>query len=250
MGRFDDKVSLITGAASGIGRAVCVRLASEGARVFATDIDGEGLAETEALVEDAGGSIQVSVFDVTRRARCFGAVQAATDAFGRLDVLANVAGIVRFCHSHEMSEEEWNLVHAVNVSGPFFLCQAAIPQLIASGGNIVNVASNAGLMGQAYTAAYCSSKGALVQLTRSLAMEYMKRGIRINAVAPGGTSTALVENVQLPDGIDFALMKRYYGMRGMSQPDEIAAAVAYIASEEARSVHGAIFSIDNGITAG
>ena len=250
MGRFDGKVSLITGAASGIGRAVCVRLASEGAQVFATDLDGEGLTETEALVKDAGGSIQLSVFDVTRRARCFGAVQAAIDTFGRLDVLANVAGIVRFCHSHEMSEEEWNLVHAVNVSGPFFLCQAAIPQLIANGGNIVNVASNAGLMGQAYTAAYCSSKGALVQLTRSLAMEYMKRGIRINAVAPGGTSTPLIENVQLPHEIDFALVKRYFGMRRMSQPDEIAAAVAYIASEEARSVHGAIFSIDNGMTAG
>jgi NAD(P)-dependent dehydrogenase (short-subunit alcohol dehydrogenase family) len=250
MGRFDGKVSLITGAASGIGRSVCVRLASEGARVFATDIDGDGLAETEALVNDAGGSIQVSVLDITQRAQCFGAVQAATDVFGRLDVLANVAGIVRFSHSHEMTEEEWNLVHAVNVSGPFFLCQAAIPQLIASAGNIVNVVSNAGLMGQAYTAAYCSSKGALVQLTRSLAMEYMKRGIRINAVAPGGTATPLVENVQLPDDVDFDLMKRYIGLRGMSQPDEIAAAVAYIASEEARSVHGAIFSVDNGMTAG
>jgi len=221
MGRFDGKVSLITGAASGIGRAVCVRLASEGGRIFATDIDGNGLAETEALVKDAGGSIQVEVFDVTQRTRCFGAVQATVDAFGRLDVLANVAGIVRFCHSHEMSEEEWNLVHAINVSGPFFLSQAAIPHLIESGGNIVNVASNAGLMGQAYTAAYCSSKGGLVQLTRSLAMEYMKR-----------------------------LIKRFMGMRSMSQPDEIAAAVAYIASEEARSVHGAIFCIDNGMMAG
>ena len=141
-------------------------------------------------------------------------------------------------------------MHAVNVSGPFFLCQAAVPQLIATGGNIVNIVSNAGLMGQAYTAAYCSSKGALVQLTRSLAMEYMKRGIRVNAVAPAGTATALVENVQFPDEADFDLIKRYFGMRGMSQPDEIAAAVAYIASEEARSVHGAIFSIDNGMTAG
>ena len=193
---------------------------------------------------------QVSVFDVTQRAQCFGAVQAATDAFGRLDVLANVAGIVRFCHSHEMSEEEWNLVHAVNVSGPFFLCQAAIPQLIASGGSIVNVTSSAGLMGQAYTAAYCSSKGALVQLTRSLAMEYMKKGIRINAVAPGGTSTPLVDNVRFPKGIDMSLIQRYVGMRGMSQPEEIAGAVAYVASDEASSMHGAILSIDNGMTAG
>ena len=250
MERFEDKVALITGAASGIGRAVCVRLASEGARVFATDIDHDGLAGTETLVKDAGGSIQVGGFDVTERAQCFAAVQAAVDAFGKLDVLANVAGILRFSHSHEMSEKEWNLVHAVNLSGPFFLCQAAIPHLIESGGNIVNIASTASLIGQAYTAAYCSSKGGLVQLTRSLAMEYIKQGIRINAVAPGGTTTALVAAVEIPDDMDGSLVQRYTGFRAMSDPDEIASAVAYVASEEARSVHGAILSIDGGMTTG
>jgi len=250
MERFEDKVALITGAASGIGRAVCVRLASEGARVFAMDIDHDGLAGTETLVKDAGGSIQVGGFDVTERAQCFAAVQAAVDAFGKLDILANVAGILRFSHSHEMSEKEWNLVHAVNLSGPFFLCQAAIPHLIESGGNIVNIASTASLIGQAYTAAYCSSKGALVQLTRSLAMEYIKQGIRINAVAPGGTTTALVAAVEIPDDMDGSLVQRYTGFRAMSDPDEIASAVAYVASEEARSVHGAILSIDGGMTTG
>jgi len=250
MERFEDKVALITGAASGIGRAVCVRLASEGARVFAMDIDHDGLAGTETLVKDAGGSIQVGGFDVTERAQCFAAVQAAVDAFGKLDVLANVAGILRFSHSHEMSEKEWNLVHAVNLSGPFFLCQAAIPHLIESGGNIVNIASTASLIGQAYTAAYCSSKGGLTQLTRSLAMEYIKQGIRINAVAPGGTTTALVAAVEIPDDMDGSLVQRYTGFRAMSDPDEIAGAVAYVASEEARSVHGAILSIDGGMTTG
>jgi NAD(P)-dependent dehydrogenase (short-subunit alcohol dehydrogenase family) len=250
MKRFEGRVALITGAASGIGRAVCVRLASEGARVFAMDIDLDGLAGTETLVKDAGGSIQVGGFDVTERAQCFAAVQAAVDAFGKLDVLANVAGILRFSHSHEMSEEEWNLVHAVNLSGPFFMCQAAIPHLIESGGNIVNIASTASLIGQAYTAAYCSSKGALVQLTRSLAMEYIKQGIRINAVAPGGTTTALVAAVEIPDDMDGSLVQRYTGFRAMSDPDEIASAVAYVASEEARSMHGAILSIDGGMTTG
>jgi len=250
MKRFEDKVALITGAASGIGRSVCVRLASEGARIFAIDIDLDGLAGTETLVKDAGGSIQVGGFDVAERAQCFAAVQAAIDAFEKLDVLANVAGILRFSHSHEMSEEDWNLVHAVNLSGPFFMCQAAIPHLVESGGNIVNIASTASLIGQAYTAAYCSSKGGLTQLTRSLAMEYIKQGIRINAVAPGGTATALVDAVQIPDDVDGGLVKRYTGIRGMSDPEEIAGAVAYIASDEARSVHGAILSIDGGMTAG
>ena len=250
MGRFDGKVALVTGAASGIGRAVCERLTSEGGRVFGMDIDSEGLAETASLVKDAGGEIQTGVFDVTQRAQCIEAVKETVDAFGRLDVLANVAGIVRFRHFTDWTEEDWNFVHGVNLNGPFFMCQAAIPHLLESGGNIVNVASNAGLMGQAYTAAYCSSKGALVQLTRSLSMEYVKQDIRINAIAPGGTVTNLVHGVKFPENVDVDLIKPYLGFRPMSEAPEIAAAFAYIASDEAKSVRGAIFSIDNGIVAG
>ena len=187
-----DKVALITGAASGIGRAVSERLASEGAQIFAIDIDTNGLAETESLIKEAGGKIQTGIFDVTQRASCFEAVKSCVESCGQLDVLANVAGIVRFAISTEMSEEEWRLIHAVNLDGPFFLSQAAIPHLLESKGNIINIASNAGLMGQAFTAAYCSSKGGLVQLTRALALEYIKQGIRVNAIAPGGTTTSLI----------------------------------------------------------
>jgi NAD(P)-dependent dehydrogenase (short-subunit alcohol dehydrogenase family) len=250
MGRFDGKVALVTGAASGIGRAVCERLTSEGGRVFGMDIDSEGLAETASLVKDAGGEIQTGVFDVTRRAQCVEAVKETVDAFGRLDVLANVAGIVRFRHFTDWTEEDWNFVHGVNLNGPFFMCQAAIPHLLESGGNIVNVASNAGLMGQAYTAAYCSSKGALLQLTRSIAMEYLKQGIRVNAIAPAGVATALTQGIDFPENLDRGLMKRYMSVRGLSDPAEIAGAVAFIASDEAKSVHGAVLSIDNGITSG
>jgi len=248
--RFEGKVALVTGAASGIARATCERLASEGGAIFGIDVNGDGLAETEAIIKDAGGTIQVGVFDVTSREECHQAVQATLDAFSRLDILINVAGIVRFRKFLEMSEEEWKLVHAVNLDGPFFLCQAAIPHLLETSGNIVNVASNAGLMGQAYTSSYCSSKGALVQLTRSIAMEFLKSQIRVNAIAPGGVLTNLAHGIEFPDELDMDLMQRFMSPRGMSDATEIAGAIAYLASDEAKSVHGTIFSIDQGVTAG
>jgi NAD(P)-dependent dehydrogenase (short-subunit alcohol dehydrogenase family) len=250
MRRFDGKVALVTGAASGIGRATALRLGGEGARLYALDIQQGPLDAVAGELKQAGAQVQTRACDVADRGQCFAAVQAAVDAFGRLDVLCNIAGIVRFSHAHETSEEEWNRVLAVNLSGPFFLSQAAIPHLLRTRGNIVNVASNAGLMGQAYTAAYCASKGGLVNLTRALAMEYMRAPIRINAVAPAGTQTNLVQQVHFQEDFDRELMARYFGMRGMSQPEEIAGAIAYLASDEARSVHGAIWSIDNGVVAG
>jgi len=248
--RFAGKVALVTGAASGMGRATCLRLAAEGAQVFGIDIDEKRLEETTGEIREAGGQVETRVCDVTRRDPCFAAVAAALAAWGRLDVLANVAGIVRFAHTPEMSEQDWNRVLAVNLSGPLYLSQAAIPHLLESGGNIVNVASNAGLMGQAYTAAYCASKGGLVQLTRSLAMEYMKRGIRINAVCPAGTDTPMNRGVEFPDEVDGKLIRRYMGQRGFAQPEDIASSIAYLASDEASAVHGSIFSVDNGMMAG
>ncbi len=250
MNRFEGKVALITGAASGIGRAVSERLASEGAAIYGVDINAEGLAEAEATIKGAGGKIQVGVHDVTQRANCFEAVEAAVQAHGKLDVLGNIAGIVRFAATTDVSEEDWRLIHAVNLDAPFFLSQAAIPHLLETNGNIVNIASNAGLMGQAYTAAYCSSKAALVNLTRSMAIEHINSGLRVNAIAPGGVATTLTRTVSFPDGLDFELVKRYSGLRGFSEASEIAGAFAYIASDEAKSVHGSIFSIDGGITTG
>jgi meso-butanediol dehydrogenase/(S,S)-butanediol dehydrogenase/diacetyl reductase len=248
--RFQDKVAVVTGAASGMGRATCVRLASEGASVFGLDLNEAGLAETAQEIEKAGGIIKVRACDVSPREACFEAVESAVAAFGCLDVLANVAGIVRFTHTTEMSEADWNLILNVNLSGPFFLSQASIPHLLASRGNIVNVASNAGLMGQSYTAAYCASKGGLVQLTRSLAMEYMKQGIRINCVCPAGTDTAMNRGIDFPEDLDWKLIGRFTGERGFATPEDLASAIAYLASDEARAIHGSIFSVDNGMMAG
>ena len=248
--RFDDKVALITGAASGIGRATCMRLAAEGAQVLAVDVDAAGLEETGRLVKEQAGRVEGHRCNVTQRSECAEAVQRAVATFGRLDVLANIAGIVRFAHSPEMSEADWNLVLGVNLSGPFYLCQEAIPHLLESHGNIVNVASNAGLMGQAYTAAYCASKGGLVQLTRSLAMEFIKTPLRVNAICPAATDTRMNEGIDFPDDVDWKLIGRFTGARGFAQASDIASAIAYVASDEAKMVHGSIFSVDQGMMAG
>jgi len=251
MGRFEGKAALVTGAASGIGRATALRLASEGARVFGADVNEAGLADTAERAASAGGggAFESGRFDLTRTADCRGAVEAAVGAFGRLDVLANVAGASRFHLFEQMPEEDWNLLIALNLSAVAFTSQAAIPHLLATSGNIVNVASVAGLMGQAYTVAYCAAKGGVVQLTRALSAEYVKTGLRVNAVAPGGVKTALNETLRFPEEMDWQLAKPYMGHRGLAEAEDVAAAIAYLASDEARFVHGAVLSIDGGVAA-
>jgi meso-butanediol dehydrogenase/(S,S)-butanediol dehydrogenase/diacetyl reductase len=133
--------------------------------------------------------------------------------------------------------------------GTLYLSQAAIPHLLETKGIIVNVASNAGLMGQSYAAAYSASKGGLVNLTRELAIEYLKQGIRINAVAPGGTDTNMMQDMSMPEGVDLKILMRNTVPRPNSKPEEIASVIAFLASDEASSVHGAIWSVDNGLTA-
>jgi meso-butanediol dehydrogenase/(S,S)-butanediol dehydrogenase/diacetyl reductase len=249
--RFDGKVALITGAGSGIGRSVTARLAGEGASVLAVDINEAGLVGTSELVEaQGGGEVVAHLADVTSRDQCVAAVAAAVERFGKLDVLGNVAGIARGEHVTDVSEADYRRMFGVNTDGPFFLCQAAIPHLLETDGNIVNIASNAGLMGQAYTVVYCMTKGAVVQLTRALAMELMKTKVRVNAIAPGGIETSLTTGYQMPADVDFDLIGRYMGMRGMGSPDDIAALFALVASEDGRNIHGAVLSSDSGMTAG
>jgi NAD(P)-dependent dehydrogenase (short-subunit alcohol dehydrogenase family) len=246
-GRYDGRTALITGAGSGIGRATALRLAAEGAKVFAIDIDEARLKETADL---AGENVLIRQTDVTVVAECQAAVAEAVERMGRLDLLGNIAGLAGNAHVTDVTEAEYRRMFGVNVDAYFFLAQAAIPHLLAANGVLINIASNAGLMGQAYSVLYTMTKGAVVQLTRSLAMEYMKRPLRVLAIAPGGVDTALVRNFSMPEDVDWDLVGRYSSPRGFAKPEDIAALFCFLASDEASNIHGAIVSSDNGITAG
>lgn len=229
-----------------MGRAIALRLAGEGASVFAVDIDAGRLAETEA---EARGNVVVRQADLAEPEACRRMVAQCAGELGRLDVLGNVAGIFFATHMVDVTPEQYRRLMAVNLDAYFFLSQAAIPHLLASAGNIVNVASNAGLQGVPYAVAYSASKGGVVQLTRALAVEFLKTPLRVNAIAPAGTRTNLTAGTSFPADMDVDLATRMAGLRGMAEPEEIAAVFAFLASDEARSVTGAIYTVDNGITA-
>lgn len=248
MSRFTNRIAFLTGAASGVGRATTIRLASEGAAVFAVDVNTDGLAETAELAGDLEGSVTTRRLDVTDVADIAAAVTECVDALGGIDIVGNIAGIARHHHIAEVSEADWDVMNSINLKGPFFVAQATMPHLLERNGALINIASNAGLMGQAYTVPYCATKGGVVNLTRALAMEFVKTGVRINAIAPGGIDTPLVHNFQLADDIDFSLMQNHIGYRDPSSAEQIAAFFAFLASDEAANIHGSILSADGGLT--
>jgi meso-butanediol dehydrogenase / (S,S)-butanediol dehydrogenase / diacetyl reductase len=248
--RFADKVAVVTGAAAGIGRATALRLAAEGAQVWCADVSADGLAETEKLIVGHGGTVQTSVVDVTDVDQVRGLVADAVSAFGGLDVVCNIAGIGGMAYSNEETPERFTKMMNVNALGPFTLCQAALPHLLERKGNVVNMASTAGVMGQAYCAAYCASKHALVGITRSLAIEYGRQGIRFNAICPGGVNTNIINDFAPPEGASMSLVSRAFLTIEMQEPESIAAMVAYVGSDEAYYLNGAVLSIDGGTTAG
>lgn len=242
------KAALVTGAASGLGRATAVKLAEAGASVCIVDVNADGLAETAALI--SGEDVLVHPADLSDPAACKGAVAAAVAQFGRLDALCNVAGLIYLANSHEMPEDQWHRTIAVNLSAAFMLSQAAIPHLLEANGAIVNVASSAAFIGEAYAAAYCASKWGILGMTKAMAMEYAKKPIRINAVAPGGMVTNIAANFRPPEGCDFELIKRFSGLRGTVEVDDVADMIALLSSDAGRGYHGACINLDAGITAG
>lgn len=245
-----NKVALVTGAASGLGRASALALARAGADICIVDVNVAGLEDTAAQIRDIGRNVLVHAADLSRPEQCAAPVQAAVEKFGRLDALCNVAGLIFFANSAEMKLELWNKTIAVNLTAPFLLSQAAIPHLLAQDGAIVNVASSAAFIGEAYAAAYCASKAGLLNMTKAMAMEFAKQPIRINAVAPGGMMTNISANLVMPENVDFALIQRFSGMRGQVEVDDVAAMVAHLASPASRAFHGSCVTMDRGITAG
>jgi meso-butanediol dehydrogenase / (S,S)-butanediol dehydrogenase / diacetyl reductase len=247
---FSGKVVLVTGAASGLGRAASLRFAAEGAMVCAVDINADGLDDTVGRIIEAGGVCSSHAVDLSVPANCAIAVNVAISKFGRLDVLCNIAGILRFHALKDVTEEDWQRLFAVNVTASFFMMQAAMPHLLETHGNIVNVVSTAAFLGQAYTAPYAATKAALLSLTKSLAMEFVKSPVRINAIAPGGMLTEMVQGLAFPEGADTDMILRYCGFRPPNSPEDIVEPLIFLASDKARSVHGACYTADNGITAG
>lgn len=247
---FSGKSIVVTGASSGLGAASVRRFAAGGGLVYAASRDQEKLAEVAASCADLPGEVRFGPLDVSSPADCKAAIAAAVDAYGRLDVLVNNAGRHDFRVTTDVTEAEWDADIALNLSGAFYLCQAAIPHLLETQGNIVNVASVAGVMGEAYSAAYTAAKHGIVGLTKALAIEYLNAPIRVNCVCPGGMDTPQVATINVPDGVDWDLILRVAAKRGMMTADSVAAVIAFLASDDASAVHGSIQMVDHGHLAG
>jgi NAD(P)-dependent dehydrogenase (short-subunit alcohol dehydrogenase family) len=247
MRRFEGKVALVTGAASGIGRATAVRLAQEGARLALCDVQAAALEETAKLARELGAEALAQICDVSDPQAVSALVARALGEYGALHALCNVAGILRFDHTHELALEDWNRILAVNLTGTFLTCREALPHLLATKGAIVNTSSTAALAGHPWTAAYSASKGGVLALTYTLAIEYCGQGLRANAVCPGSVQTPIHSVFKLPAGADRKLLYRIMPPDGvMRGPENAAAAVAFLASDDAAHINGTEIRVDGG----
>jgi NAD(P)-dependent dehydrogenase (short-subunit alcohol dehydrogenase family) len=246
MAALQDKVALVTGASSGLGAETAKLFSREGATVFGVGRDVDRLRDVFAGVE-RGGFASVDIGSVRA---CRDAVEHCVRDFGGLDVLVNVAGRHQMLRTESMTDDDWEQDLAVNLNGPFYLCRAALPHLLERGGNIVNVSSIAGVEGQAYSAGYCAAKHGLIGLTRALAVEYTADRLRVNAVCPGGMLTPQIEQFSAPEDPNYDLIMRTASPRGMMQPLDVANVIAFLASDAAAAVHGAVYRVDNGKGAG
>jgi NAD(P)-dependent dehydrogenase (short-subunit alcohol dehydrogenase family) len=250
--RFQGQVVLVSGGGSGIGRAVAQGAAAEGGCAVVLDLNRPAARETVSLIEQRGQAAHALTMDVSRVRDVQRVVAAVAIRFGRIDVLVNNAGVEHSAPVHQTSETDWDRVLGVNLKGTFLLSRQVLQVMLKRGkGAVVNVASISGLLGWPAYAAYCASKGGVVQLTRQMAVDYGPHGIRVNCVCPGTTLTPLAERLfrqeQDPESVKATIAARH-PLGRFARPEEIAQAVLFLASEEASFVTGAILPVDGGYT--
>ncbi len=245
--RLQGKVAIVTGAGSGNGRGIALRLAEEGARVVVADVNEPGARETAVLIEAAGGQALVVRADVSRREQVEAMVEAALSRFGQLDILVNNAGVETLIPFLKLPEAEWDRVLAVNLKGPFLCSQAVSREMVKAGrgGKIVNIASINSAIALANQAHYVSSKGGLLMLTRAMAVDLAPYNINVNAVGPGVIETAMTANsLSNPTRVEMFMSR--IPLKRIGQPRDIANAVLFLASDEADYVTGTILYVDGG----
>jgi meso-butanediol dehydrogenase/(S,S)-butanediol dehydrogenase/diacetyl reductase len=248
MERFEGKVALVTGAGSGIGRATAERIASEGGTVFCVDLNLETATETVAGL-DSGGRGAACACDVSDAEQVNSCVAACITEFGQLDVLVNMAGLLRFERTHEMSLENWQQIIDINLTGTWLMCKAAIPHLLETEGNIVNAASTASQAGLKWGAAYSASKGGVLAMTRSIAVEYATQGLRANTISPGDIKTNMTVDISMPAAPEANEMLRISSRTGAKGPQVVAGVIAMLASEDGAHITGEDVRMDGGTLA-
>ncbi len=254
---MDNRTALIAGGAGGMGFAIAERLGKDGFAVVIADLPGPRLNDIASRLQAEGYRALALPLDIRQPAACREVVKAAVDWSGGLHALINAAGVWAEGAPEAMTEADWDLTLDINLKGPFFLIQAALPHL-GEGASIVNIASDAGLVGNTGAAIYCASKGGLVLLTKALALDLAPRGIRVNAICPGEVATPMIEGQANrygngdPEGYKAALLAHYpQGHKArFIQPEEIARLVSYLCEDAATPITGAALSIDFGVTAG
>jgi NAD(P)-dependent dehydrogenase (short-subunit alcohol dehydrogenase family) len=252
-GRIAGKGCLVTGTASGIGRAIAARFAAEGGRVVCVDVVPEALGETVRAIREAGGEAVEFVADVSDRAAITAAVEDCVERYGGIGVLVNNAGVNLPGVFHEVDDMTIERTLGVNVKGPIYACQAAIPHMLAAGGgSIVNISSVNGVVAEPYLTIYATSKGGVVMLSRGIALDYAKQGIRCNVICPGWVDTPInYAHAEMLGGLDkvYATIDSFQPIGRPGTPEEIAALALFLASDEASFMTGSVVLADGGMTA-
>jgi len=249
--RLHGKVAVISGGNIGIGRAIALRFIEEGATVVITARNQDTANETLAMIKEKGGQGHFVACDVTQIDQCKHVIDETIATFGKLDILVNNAGIIyRNKTVVETSPDEWLKTFDVNVNGAFYLSKFALPHLEATKGNIVNVASYVGLVGFKGIPAYCASKGALIQLTKAMALDHAAEGVRVNCVCPGSVHTEMITSAwdAYGEGAEDVWSSKH-PLGRIAQPLEVANAILYLASDEASFLTGVALPVDGGVTA-